>query len=631
MHNFNTSPEDPRPLAGVLVIDAVDSGLELTGRILADLGAYVVRLEPPGGAPGRRRGTMSGAVSLDFALTNRGKKSVTVDPRVEADLELLRELLVRADVLLEAPTTSWLAEAGFGPDQIKASNPKLVHTLITDFGMTGPHAKWTGSPDVHVAASSVLSRSGFPETPEPLLPPEPLAYVAASTQAAWDTLLAHHIAVASGRGDRLDFSIQHALVNIFDPQIGSASSATSMEPPRAIPRGRPEGRHLYPIFKAADGYVRICVLSARQWQGMLEWLGSPEELQDPKWNNIGQRFTHPEVLNPYYERLFAPKTRAEAVEQGQRLGVPIAGLSRVGELTSEPGFADAGAFVRLEIEPGLTVTAPSQLVEIDNVKGELPPPIGAPGSGRAEVAAMLAATPAPPPAPASDTTGPVEAPLAGLRVLDLGVIVAGGETGRLFADYGADVIKVESREYPDGSRQTMDPNSPYGLAFSYMARSKRSLGLNLRSEEGRELFLKLVEKSDLVLTNFKAGTMDRLGLGYDILSARNPGIVLSESSAFGNHGPWASRGGYGPLVRASAGLSLLWRYPDQDPGVADSVTIYPDQPSSRLLALGHLASLLRRGRTGRGGRVGVAQVDVIFNALGPWLAQESLVPGSVSA
>ncbi|MDR1427801.1 MAG: CoA transferase [Bifidobacteriaceae bacterium] len=622
--------DEVRPLAGVLVIDLVDTGTELAGRFLADLGADVVRVEPPGGAPGRTRGTVVDGVSLDFALNNRGKKSIALDLAKASDVALAKDLLVRADILIETPATSGLAAAGLGPERIAALNPTLVHTAVSDFGGEGPHAGWVGTPDVHSAASSVLSRSGFPETPEPLLLPEPLPYVAASAQAAWDTMLAYYIAVTTGRGGRTDFSIQHALVNIFDPQIGSASSNTSMQPPRDIPRGRPEGRHLYPIFKAADGYVRICVLSPRQWQGMLQWLGSPEELTDPKWNSIGQRFGHPQVLTPYYEKLFAPKTRAQAVDEGQKLGVPIAGLATVEELSKEPGFAEAGAFTVLELAPGLSVTAPTQAIEIDNAKGPLPPLMGDPDSGREAVLA-LASAPAPVPHKPVDATGPVDRPLAGLRVLDLGVIVAGGELGRLFADYGADVIKVESREFPDGSRQTMDPKSPYGLAFAYMARSKRSLGVNLRTEEGRALFLKLIEKSDLVLTNFKAGTMDRLGLGFEVLAAHNPGIVLSESSAFGNHGPWASRGGYGPLVRASAGLSLAWRYPDQNPGIADAVTIYPDQPSSRLLAVGHLAQLLRRRRTGRGGRVGVAQVDVIFNALGAWLAKDSLFPGTVAA
>jgi crotonobetainyl-CoA:carnitine CoA-transferase CaiB-like acyl-CoA transferase len=161
-------------------------------------------------------------------------------------------------------------------------------------------------------------------------------------------------------------------------------------------------------------------------------------------------------------------------------------------------------------------------------------------------------------------------------VLDLGVIVVGAETGRLFADLGADVIKVENRAFPDGSRQSMDGSVLTG-GFAYGHRGKRGLGLDLRSAEGRALFLDLVRHSDVVLSNFKPGTMESLGLGYADLAAVNPGIVVAESSAFGPTGPWSRKMGYGPLVRAAVGLSGLWRYADDPEGFSSA----PGSPRSR--------------------------------------------------
>jgi len=219
------------------------------------------------------------------------------------------------------------------------------------------------------------------------------------------------------------------------------------------------------------------------------------------------------------------------------------------------------------------------------------------------------------------------APFDGIRVLDLGVIVVGSELGRLFADYGADVIKIESSAFPDGSRQTMG-----GEAISEGAavglRNKRSLGLNLRDDEGKALFAELIKVSDVVLTNFKPGTLASLGFDLDQLQELTPGIIVSESSAFGNHGSWSRRLGYGPLVRASAGLSSLWRYPDTGDGFSDAIAIFPDHVVAGLNAAAVTALLLRRDRTGFGGQVSTAQVDAIFGAMADSLWSESLVPGS---
>ncbi|QYM65066.1 CaiB/BaiF CoA-transferase family protein [Microbacterium sp. Se5.02b] len=223
---------------------------------------------------------------------------------------------------------------------------------------------------------------------------------------------------------------------------------------------------------------------------------------------------------------------------------------------------------------------------------------------------------------------PGRLPFDGLRVLDLGVIVVGAELGRLFADYGADVIKIESSAFPDGSRQSAGTATAITEGASWGMRNRRSLGLNLRTDEGREIFSELVRRSDVILTNFKPGTLASLGFDTETLSALNPGIILSESSAFGNHGSWSRRLGYGPLVRASAGLSALWSYPGDADGFSDAITIFPDHVVARLNAAAVVALLLRRDRTGRGGRVSTAQVDAIFGAMADWLLAEELQPGA---
>jgi len=239
---------------------------------------------------------------------------------------------------------------------------------------------------------------------------------------------------------------------------------------------------------------------------------------------------------------------------------------------------------------------------------------------------VLGTLPASPP-PVVAPGDPARRPFSGVRVLDLGVIVAGAELGRLLADQGAEVIKIESAAYPDGLRQTLD-GQPMSISFAQGSRGKRSFGLNLRDPRGVALFKELVAHSDLVLSNFKPGTLESLGIGYDVLSQVKPDLIMADSSALGNHGPLSKSMGYGPLVRASTGLTWLWRYPERADGYSDSTTIFPDHFAARISAAAIAAALLRRKRTGKGGRVSVCQAETILAVFSSQFLEESLRPGS---
>ncbi len=185
-------------------------------------------------------------------------------------------------------------------------------------------------------------------------------------------------------------------------------------------------------------------------------------------------------------------------------------------------------------------------------------------------------------------------PLEGIRVLDLGVIVVGADTGRLFGDLGADVVKIEHSAHPDGLRVGKPTSMTQPFAAGH--RNKRSIGIDLRSDQGRALAHRLVARSDVVLTNFKPGVAEALGMDYETLRRINPEIVVVDSSAFGPTGPWAKRLGYGPLVRAAVGFTDLWVYPGESETFCDTVTVYPDHVAARIGTLSALALLLRRER-----------------------------------
>jgi crotonobetainyl-CoA:carnitine CoA-transferase CaiB-like acyl-CoA transferase len=604
-------------LRGVRVVDLTDDVGAMCGRYLGDLGADVTLIEPPGGLRIRRQPPLADGVSLRFATQHANKRIVTIDVYDPVDRGRFLDLVGDADILIDGQLPGRLVAADLSPDQLRTRNSRLVITSITPFGQSGAYRDWAATDPVHLALSSVLSRSGLPGR-EPVIPPGRLADEHASVQAAWATLVAHWQSVRTGAGEDIDVSVLEAVTYSMDPAFGIAGSAMADLKPSDLPAGRPDARHMYPVFACADGHVRICILAPRQWRGMFAWLGQPAEFADPRYGKTFHRFRDSHRLYKLIADLFADKTRAELGAAGHRHGVPIEPVNTPADALVDDHFAKRQSFTDLELPNGHVARVPRGCIEIDGR------PVGI-NSAPLQQAKLPAVTASPPlHRDSSDKFA-----LSGLRVLDLGVIVVGAETGRLFADLGADVIKVESADFPDGSRQTSRPGN-ISASVAWGHRNKRSLGINLRHPQGNALFLKLVAESDVVLTNFKPGTMESLGLGYDALRQVNPGVVMVDSSALGSTGPASRRMGYGPLVRAFAGLTSIWRYPDLPDEFCDSITVYPDHAAARIGALGALALLLRRMRTGTGGTVSVAQAEVMLTHFAAEFGAESIEPGSMT-
>ena len=619
------------PLTGVRILDLTEGLGELGPRYLADLGADVIRVEPPGGGRSRAIGPLVDGVSLRYLTHNANKRAVEIDLGTEAGRGQFLALAATAAIVFDGGPSGQLAAAGITVAGLRAALPSLVVVSVSDFGWTGPYRDWVATEQVHLAMAGVLSRSGLPGLP-PLIPPGSLASESAALQAAWAGLAAYLMRLRDGNGDHADVSAFEAVAQVLDPGFGIGGSATGGVPSSEGPRGRPDARHLYPIFRCRDGWVRICVLSARQWGGMFRWLGSPPELADPSLASIGRRHAAATALLAAYERHFAELTRDEAVTQGQQHGVPTAEVQTLSEVLRTGHFAARKALTELPASPGRQVLAANGLAEIDGRRAGIRVPAPSAGEHTAEILGRLPGPPVEPHSAGGDDAAGSRTirPLDGVRVLDLGVIVVGAELGRLLADLGAEVIKVENGAFPDGSRQSLTGDL-MSASFALGHRNKTGFGVNLRDPRGRGLFLRLAAASDVVISNFKPGTMESLGLGYDELAAVNPGIIVADSSAFGPTGPWSRRMGYGPLVRASSGLSDLWRYPGIEDGHSDASTIFPDHICARVEAIAIVAKLIERRRTGRGGTVSIAQAETILTELSVEIAQESLWPQTVTA
>ena len=569
------------PLSDLRVVDLGTGTTRYIGNLLGELGALVLRAR-----------AANDAEDPYDRMYERAKRNLVGHERSEDLLALAAD----ADLLIAGQD---IFADGAAARQFAQDHPHLIVLVVSEFGLDNSYSRWKGGEAIYQALGGQLSRSGIPGR-KPLPAPGRIATHSAMTQAAFLALLACYEKRSSGWGQVIDFAMVEGAAQTLDPGYGMQGSATSGVPASKLPRGRPEARFLYPIIECRDGYARICVLSPRQWQGMFRWLGEPEEFADPSFNRLSSRYWS-KTLIPAIAELFSDKTRAEIEDESVGFGVPVAGLATLEEAIEHEHFLSRGALIQ-EIAPGgKTVRYVAGPVEIDGSRFD-PCRCGDEADWFAE-------------RPTAETTEqPPECalPLAGLRVLDLGVIVVGAEAGRLFADFGADVIKVENPSFPDGARQTTMGHiiSP-GFAAGH--RNKRSLAIDLRSKQGREQFLELVRNSDVVLSNFKPGTMESLGLGADVLREMNPRIVQVESSAFGPTGPWSERGGYGPLVRAAAGLSYMWRYDDDPSGFSDALTVYPDHAAGRISALSALALLMRRQTTNEGGRATIAQAEVMLS------------------
>lgn len=605
-----TIPGYDPPLLGVRVIDLVSGPMQAVSRHLLDFGAQVTRAQLPGVTGAADFGPVVGGIALGSAIAARGARQVTVDPSTGTGRQAWDDLLAASDILVENTAPDSAAEAALGIEAIREAHPALVVLSISDFGRGHDFSQWQGTTPVYHALTGELSRSGIPGR-DPLIPPGDLPYDVAAAQAAFQVLSLYVDRLRTGAGNRINFSILDGAMQTLDPAYGMTGSAAAGVPLSAAPRGRAEERYKYPIIGCTDGFARICVLARRQWRGMFEWLGRPEEFADPEYDNIFVRFSSPTLL-PAIARFFADKTRAELEQQGQRYGVPIAGVLTLTEALTTEQIRSRGFLREVELAPGVIGPVPAGVAEIDGARAwsdEVPET----AADRLTHAPVLAAR----------ERVRDRLPLDGIRVLDLGVIVVGGDTGRLFGDLGADVIKIENSAFPDGSRAAQGPS---GMTPGFAAghRNKRGIAINLRDREGRELARELARSADIVLTNFKPGVAGSLGLDYDSLKDVNPGIVVVDSSAFGPTGPWSGRLGYGPLVRAAASCTDQWVYPGEPGSFSDAVTVYPDHVCARIGATGALALLIRRERTARGGSVSVAQSEVMLSHFSAPIAARDL-------
>ena len=609
--------DQPLPLSGLRVVDCtVDRG-ELASRLLGDLGADVVKVEPPGGSPGRRTAPVRRGVSLAFAVRNAGKRGVVLDLADETDVGRFHELLDHADVLV---TSGVDLAPGLDARDLATRHPHLVVGALTPFGLDGPYADWAATDATLAASGGFAFKAGVPEN-TPLLPPGHLVDDAASITGAFGLLCALYQREATGAGQFVEVSVNEAIAQICDWSLPNSMARIEA----GFPAGEVRNGNgpIYPIFACKGGYVRLIILSVRQWHAMREWLGEPEFLQDPALDGfVARREIAEHVLNPLFVSHFADLSMEEVSLEAQKRGIVCTPALTPADILTNEHFRSRRTFVDVEVVPGITAPLASGYFEID---GERAGPTTPPPAVGEHTAAVFASLGDARPAPTGDV--PASLPLAGLRVMDFGHGAVGVEVGRRFAEYGAEVMKIESRTYTDFMRLQLGGET--NPSFASSSRSKLGFGVNAKTDDGRALIHQLAARSDLVVENNSTGTMDKLGIGFDALQEVNPGLVMVSSQLMGSHGAWSWWRGYGPSTQPPGGLVHLWNYADRDEP-AGSMSIYPDHVAGCLGAVASLAAIVGRARdVNVGVHVEVAQVETVTGMLGDLIAAEGVEPGSV--
>lgn len=612
-------------LSGYRIVDLCDDRGDLAGLVLALLGAEVISVEPEGGHRSRHRGPFAADIegpdrSLTHWAHNRGKTSIVAD-----DQELDR-VIEQADAVIECGV--------FDVDLARSreSNPPLVTVSISAFGNAGPKAGWPATDLTITAAAGAMSLSGDADR-APLRMSAPQAWRQAGVNAACGTLMALHEARRSGQGQHVDISAQQSMLPTAQMQMMYA--LIGQESPQRLPGGLQLGPfRLQFVHPCLDGYITVMYLfgpmigpyTTRLFTWIHEEGHCGEDLRDKNWIDFGMRvFDGTEPASEMdrgtetIARFVATKTKDELLAVALERNLLIGPVSTTHDVLESVQLTDRGYWDLVEVEGVGATRFPGLFAKMSAGSPRVLGPPPALGSGTVKTRPRL-----PPPMP---LVPPPPLPLEGVKVCDLMWAIAGPGATRILADHGACVVRIENSGRPDVVRSTgpfRDEEGDTEGSFQFHSSNAGKLGLtlDLGTNEGRGVLHDLVSWADVVTESFSPGAMQRMGFGYEQLSATRPDLIMVSSCLMGQTGPMRDYAGFGTMAAALAGFYSITGWPDRTPaGVFGAYTDYVAQPLTASLIL---AALEHRRRTGAGTYIDYSQFEGALHLLGPELLDEAM-------
>ena len=540
------------PLAGLVVVDLSTTlpGAQAT-QFFADCGAEVIMVEPPDGSPLR---DLAGWPAL-----LRGKRSVTLDLHDDADLERLRGLLRRADVMVNTMRPMTSARIGLTDEALSKAYPRLVVATITGWGSTGPFRDYKGWEALVMAKTGVMhEKRGLTTRPGPAYTTFSYASWGAAHAAVQGVLAALLERDSSGRGQSVETNLVTGMGSM-DPYNWFYEMVLKRYPGAFEPmdaayddQGRPQAYLIYALLvcPTKDGrWLQFAQVSPKLIGAWLTELGLLAELNDPKWQGFPMLPT-PELRTEWWDMMIE-RVRARTLAEWQQAMTENLDLS--GELfrtpadsLDHPQTAHEGRAATV-VDPDLgPVRQPSTLIHADGKPlTELRP---APRIGEHNDVVSFSAGEADTAGVSSD-----DPPLKGVTVLEFGSMFAGPYGATLLADLGARVIKVEPLEGDNIRNLVAFPEA----GGAKVLQGKESVAIDFTKPEGLDLVYELAKRSDIVLQCFRGNAAERAKIDEASLRAVNPDLAFVTTSGYGVDGPFAHRAAYAPSVGAASGLALV--------------------------------------------------------------------------
>jgi crotonobetainyl-CoA:carnitine CoA-transferase CaiB-like acyl-CoA transferase len=584
----------------------IDLSTEIAGpyctKMLVDAGADVIKVESPEGGDPLRRWTASGATIAEgedgalFQHLNASKRSATLDLESTSGCEALLDLSTTADLVVESFEPGELERLGLSLDALQACNPALSLVSISPWGSTGPWAKRPSTEFTLQAGTGSTAHRGLIDR-NPVAVGGRIGEWIAGGFAAVGALFAWLSARNTGKGQHVDLSLFEAMLLSMTYYLDLNGQW------REGPLHR--GIEVPSIEPAKDGWVGVCTITGQQWQDFCVLIGQPELAEDERYLDGTFRTQQVDFIQRIVHGWTRERIVDEIIELASLMRIPVAPIGNGRNLPEMDHFLERGSFV--EGPGGFLRPRPPYLLE----KTALRPFGTAPklGEHTDEVTAERKTA-----RPAVRTgEGGAALPLTGLRVVELSTFWAGTIAGCALADMGADVVKVESIQRPDGMRFAgAIPNErlwEWSPIFAGVNPGKRDVTLRLDSEEGMALLERLIRKADVVTENFSARVMDNFGLGWERIHALNPRAIMVRMPAFGLDGPWRDRAGFAMTVEQTSGLAWITGYED--------IPLVPRGPCDPIGGMHAVFALLlaleHRRRSGEGQLVEVPLVEAALN------------------
>ena len=604
--------EQRHALAGVRVLDLTGSVAgAVAGMLLADLGADVVKVHRPGEAPLAGRGAA--------AMWDRGKRAVTADPASGEDLLALDRLIAGADVLIVGTTGPGISYRAL-IDRGRRPGEPCFWVVMPPYLLD--ETPWPGGEESAGLLYAWLGHAWNQSSDEDV-PVDCLFPLALHMQAIWAATVA--VALLIGRQRGLTLAPLAVAGGAHGAQLVSPGNFTAgRDEPHVHRPGGPGGAlPNYRTYRCGDGeWLFLAAFNNAFIERGLTAAGVGWIFEDPRVGGKTGNLRLPENLTwiaRELEKVFATRPRDEWLDLLEAADCPAAPVNEPGAWLDHDQVRALGLRHEAVSDTGQEIVMPGPLIDLSLTPVSLRGPAAssrpgitglAPLWGEGDTGARRQIGGSPPPAPAEREPARRDAaeleprpPLSGLRVLDLGTIIAGPYVGSLLADLGADVIKVERPPHGDEFRTAHGGRG--GSSFDAYNRDQRSALLDLSPGDDRLVFDRLVGAADVVVDNYRAGVARRLGIAHDQLAAVNPDVVTVSISAFGETGPLGRRPGFDPVIQAMSGIMRAQGGPVKADSPAFLTVPINDVLAAGLAALGACAALLARARLGRGQHVGV--------------------------